>query len=216
MWLYAKSREEDEWTVVIVGPGTIDGWTTGTTDYRYLLIRIDENDIVADYETSGSEEVIGCSQSGVCGLGKVFSCRRWGTCALGIYYAATAAEEQDQAAKQFSAPEKGCVAYLYGQPKTMTHIVLDGALVGGLLGDRGFFVEKLDKGARKLKASGPEVRADKKVEFTCRSGSLVFLEIQTTRPGIFFGKFAIVVSQRDTSVGRQAINERELMLLFVS
>jgi len=209
MWLYAKSRREDESYIGFGGGGR----RIGTIDYRYLLVRFDENGVVAALETSGSEEFIGCSTLDVCGLGSVLACHPTGACASGVYYTATASEELDRAVRQFDIPEEGCVAYVYGETGTMTHLALDGLVVGGLLGDQGFFTKKLDKGVRQLAVSGPEVRADKIVEFTCRSRGLVFLEIQTTRPGLFVGHFWVEVSQRDASEGRQAIDERELMLL---
>jgi len=58
-WLYAQAREEFKWTI----DGPDEDLTFGDVDYRFLLIKFDNNGVVADYELSTSEGR-GCNRYG--------------------------------------------------------------------------------------------------------------------------------------------------------
>jgi len=199
LWLYVKTRREAEWFLIVFSPsGGGTGELGGGTDYRYLVIRFDENGVVADYETSQSEKPEGCNRSGVCVSGST--------------YMLVAPEEQDRVANQFGNPADRCGVYVYGESRTAIHIKLDGHQVGALFGEQGFIVEQPYRGAHELIVSGPNVKGYTPIEFSCKAGSLVFFQITAERPGFFVGHFKIEVTQRDLEKGRQAINKRDLML----
>lgn len=198
-WLYAKSREELGWDVVVFTPSTgPEVGQMGTTDYRYLRIRFDEHDVVAAVEASRSEEPTGCNRSAVCVL-------------EGTYMIA-APEEQNRTAKHFNVSRSRCAVYVYGNPKTPIHISFDGARVGALFGEQGFILQQLDPGVRKLEAIGPKTSNYKHKEFSCYYGGLVFFQITTMRHGVLFGQIKVEVTQLETPEGRQAVDERGLTL----
>lgn len=214
-WLYAVSREEDNWVVgVIAVDGTGGSHKTGAFDYRYLLVRFDENDVITGYETSRSEGEPGCNRPGICALGPVYACHGRGTCVTREYYTVFASETEDRAAKRFEAPATGCAAYVYGEPGALTYIRLDKQLSGALLGGEGFMRERLAAGVHELEFSASESLADRSVEFRCSTGELLFFEVRTTRPGVLVGKYVIEVSKRDASVAHEAIADRRLSLLL--
>jgi len=196
LWLYSQSRREGKW-FILVFLGT-DGIMeeTGEIDYRFLLIRFDENGVVAALETSRSERRIGCNRSGVCRIGTT--------------YMLIAPEEQDGAVKNVIVPENRCAVYVYGESRAMFHFWLDGQNVGGLPGKKGFIFEQLDQGTRQLRVAGENNGHDRLVNFNCKSGRSVFFRVQTTRSRVYSKRLAVV--QRDVYEGRQAIEKRKLML----
>jgi hypothetical protein len=185
--------------LILISPSAVDGAEGGGgLDYRHLLISFDDNGVVSDLETSKSEKTVGCNRAGVCGIGNT--------------YMLIAPEKKEQAVKHFDVPEGRCAVYVYGKPGTPIRISLDGKAIGGLLGKQEFIFEQLDQGDRSLGATGPNTRRYRNIEFSCDSGGMVFIQVRTTRPGVFFGRFDVEVPRRETTEGRLAIEDRKLLL----
>lgn len=192
-WLYMETRFEGEW---FVGIGN-DGKGFSSYDYRYLLISFDENGVVTDFDTSQSEKLVGCNQSGVCGLHHT--------------QMLLASTEQDRAVKLLDIPKNRCGIFIYGRPSAVIYLHLDGHQIGGLLDKKHFVFEESYQGAHKLAVTGP-IFDQPPVDFTCRSGSSVYLQISMERPGVLVGLYKIEVTVTDALQGRRAIDQRHLML----
>ncbi len=207
LWLYRAARKEANWSafVVLVSPSDIDGGLvpaeTGEIDYRFLVIRFDENGVAAALETSRSEKRLGCNRSGVCGTGST--------------YALVAPKDRDRAIKNLKVPENRCAVHVYGEPKTTIRISLDGEYVGELLGKQGFIFEQVDRGTRQLSIAGKyqgHGNLFRHVDFSCESGDPVFFHIKTENRRGFSRVLGIDIMEHDAVEGRLAIDRRKLML----
>jgi len=191
-WLYARTREERKWLV----SGGMDGEIIGDVDYRFLLIKFDNNGIVAGYELSSSE-----------GSG----CNRYGVCVLGSRHTLLAPEDEDRVVKQFDIPADRCGVYVYGSGP----IWLDGHRVGWLLDKKQFFVWQLHQGVYQLASSfSPGFADQRRIEFSCAAGDLYFFELKTKSSGFFTKRYRvwIEIEQPDAVTGRKAIAKRQLTL----
>ncbi len=190
-WLYARTREELQWVVLA---GT-DAEEIGDVDYRFLLIKFDNNGIVAGYELSSSE-----------GSG----CNRYGVCVLGSRHTLLAPEDEDRVVKQFDIPADRCGVYVYGDGP----IWLDGYRVRWLLHKKQFFFWQLDQGVHQLDPSGPDDGNQGSIEFSCAAGDLYFFELKTKSSGLFTKRYRVwkEIEQPDAVTGRKAIAKRRLTL----
>ncbi len=190
-WLYARTREELQWTV----SGGMDGEIIGDVDYRFLLIKFDNNGIVAGYELSSSE-----------GSG----CNRYGVCVLRSRHTLLAPEDEDRVVKQFDIPADRCGVYVYGDGP----IWLDGYRVRWLLHKKQFFFWQLDQGVHQLDPSGPDDGNQGSIEFSCAAGDLYFFELKTKSSGLFTKRYRVwkEIEQPDAVTGRKAIGKRKLTL----
>lgn len=195
LWLYARTRREANWEVISLIPGFEGEGTTGNFDYRFLVIRFDDSNVVAGYETSSSNDGKGCNRSGVC--------------RVNYTYMLDAPEEESRAIKQFESPANHCGAYVYGMRSSVVPITLDNRQIGTVFDSRRFIFEQLDPGVHQLKAA---YVADGPTEFTCAPGSNVFFEIDTRRRGFLGKRFETEVTQKSSSEGRQAIAKRDWIL----
>ena len=207
LWLYRAARKEANWSafVALVSPSDIGGGLvpaeTGEIDYRFLVIRFDENGVAAALETSRSEKRFGCNRSGVCGTGST--------------YTLVAPKERDRAIKSLKVSEDRCAVYVYGEPKTTIRISLDGEYVGELFGKQGFIFEQVDQGTRQLSIAGKYQgynRLSRHVDFSCISGGSVFFQIETEKRRGFSSVLGIDITEHDAAEGRLAIGKRKLML----
>ncbi len=206
-WLYAQTRKETKWAYAIVaaGPygGGADAGTFGDVDYRFLLIKFDNNGVVAGYELSSSE-----------GSG----CNRYGVCIRWSRYMLLAPEDEDRVVKQFDIPADRCGVYVYGKLKSAppiwsyVPIWLDGHRVGWLLDKKQFLFLQLDQGTHQLAPRSPDVADQRPIEFSCAAGRLYFFELKPKRSGVFRPRFWIEIEQRDAVKGRNAIGKRQLSL----
>ena len=191
-WLYAQTREELKW--LMIGPQDVG--TIGDVDYRFLLIKFDNNGVVAEYELSSSE-----------GDG----CDRYGICVRESHYMLLASEDEDRVVKQFDFPADRCGVYVYGKRWIAVPIWLDGHRVGWHLGKKQFFFWQLDPGVHQLASRSPDVSDQKPIEFSCAAGGLYFFELKRKRsccPMSFWAE----IEQRDAVKGREAIGTRHLTL----
>lgn len=213
LWLYPRQRRESRWTTVTF-IGVPDSWlpnqknkrdkvfgpsepsTSGNVDYRYLVIRFDDNDVVAGYITSSMESPVGCSQSGVC--------RLEGT------YMLAAPQDENRAVKSFDTPADRCGVYVYGMQSRIVPFTLDNRRIGKTYDDKRFLFEQVEPGTHELKAAytshGP-------IKFDCAAGDAVFFEVNTRRLGFFGDEFEAEVTQRSAAEGQQAVATRDWMLL---
>ena len=190
-WLYAQTRKELKWVLIL---GLEAGEFGGNVDYRFLLIKFDNNGIVAGYEKSSSE-----------GSG----CNRRGVCALESLYTLLASEDEDRIVKQFDIPADRCGVYVYGTGS----IWLDGQRVGSLLSTKQFFFRQLDQGVHQLAFRSPD--ADQRpIEISCAAGDLYFFALKGKSSGSFASSFHswIEIEQPDAVTGRKAIGKRQLTL----
>ncbi len=195
-WLYAQTREELKW--LMIGPQDVG--TIGDVDYRFLLIKFDNNGVVAEYELSSSE-----------GDG----CDRYGICVRESHYMLLASEDEDRVVKQFDIPADRCGIYVYGKPKSAFPIYLDGHRVGWHLDKKQFFFWQLDPGVHQLASRSPDVSDQKPIEFSCAAGGLYFFELERKRSSFWqVGpmSFWAEIEQRDAVKGREAIGTRHLTL----
>ncbi len=185
-WLYARTRQERKWAVI----GAIDGEEFGDVDYRFLLIKFDNNGIVTGYELSSSE-----------GPG----CNRYGVCVRWPRYRLLAPEDEDRVVKQFDIPADRCGIYVYGKPKSVFPIYLDSHRVGWLLNKKHFLFWQLDQGVHQLANN----------KFSCAGGDLYFFEVNRKSSGFFTTRYRtwIEIEQPDAVTGRKAIGKRKLTLL---
>ncbi len=189
-WLYARAREELQWTVLA---GT-DAEEIGDVDYRFLLIKFDNNGIVAGYELSSSDG---------------YGCNRYGVCVRWPDYTLLAPEDEDRVVKQFDIPADRCGVYVYGRGP----IWLDGHRVGWLLDKKQFFFWQLDPGVHQLASRSPDVSDQKPIEFSCAAGGLYFFEVRRKTRGFPFRMhLALEIEQPDAVKGREAISKRQLTL----
>ena len=191
-WLYAQTREELKW--LMIGPQDVG--TIGDVDYRFLLIKFDNNGVVAEYELSSSE-----------GDG----CDRYGICVRESHYMLLASEDEDRVVKQFDIPADRCGIYVYGKRWVAVPIWLDGHRVGWHLDKKQFFFWQLDPGVHQLASRSPDVLDQKPIEFSCAAGGLYFFELKRKRsccPMSFWAE----IEQRDAVKRRQAIGKRQLTL----
>jgi len=196
-WLYAKSRGELHWEMILVAPDTgAETVRYGTTDYRYLLVRFDENDVVTELVSSRSENPSGCNRAGVCVTQHI--------------YMFPASEEQDRAAKLFDVPRNRCGVFVLGNPKTPIYIRLDGTSVGALFGNRWYILRQLIPGERLLDAFIPGTGNYERVDFSCSPGSLVFFQITTKRHGVLWGQIKVEVAKLGETDGYEAVTGRAL------
>jgi hypothetical protein len=203
-WLYTQSRKEAKWFFAAAAYGRADyGTIGGDVDYRFLLIKFDNNGVVAGYELSSSE-----------GTG----CNRYGVCVRWSRYMLLAPEDEDRVVKQFDIPADRCGVYVYGKPKSAVPvwsyvpIWLDGDRVGWLLDKKQFLFLQLDQGAHQLAPRSPDVADQRPIEFSCAAGRLYFFELKPKRSGFFRPRFWIEIEQRDAVKGRKAIGKRQLSL----
>ncbi len=184
-WLYEQTREELAWFVL----AGMDAEEIGDVDYRFLLIKFDNNGIVAGYELSSSEGY-GCNRSGVC--------VRWPR------YTLLAPEDEDRVVKQFDIPADRCGIYVYGKPWSAVPIWLDGHEVGRLLNKKHFLFWQLDQGVHQLANN----------KFSCAGGDLYFFEVNRKSSGLFTKRYRtwIEIEQPDAVTGRKAIGKRRLTL----
>jgi hypothetical protein len=104
-WLYVQSRGEFQWVLWLEG-GTS---SFGNRDYRFLLIKFDERDVIAGFETSSLE-----------GNG----CNREGVCKLGTSYILLAPDDEDQAAKALPPAANQCLVYLYPRKRSVAGLIV--------------------------------------------------------------------------------------------
>ncbi len=196
-WLYAQTREELKWVMV----GMNDAEEMGGVDYRFLLIKFDNNGIVAGYELSSSEG---------------FGCNRYGVCAGGPFHTLLASKDEDRVVKQFDIPADRCGIYVYGKPKYTVPVTiwLDGHRVGLLLDKKQFFFWQLDQGVHQLapRPDSPHVADYTSIKFICAAGDLYFFELKGKSSGFFSIPFWIEIGQPDVVTGRKAIGKRRLTL----
>ncbi len=200
-WLYAKTREELQWQWIVFHEDVDEG-TIGDVDYRFLLIKFDNNGIVAGYELSSSE-----------GSG----CNRHGVCALGSLHTLLAPEDEDRVIKQFDIPADRCGIYVYGKPQYAVSVAiwLDGHQVGWLLNKQHFFFWQLDQGIHQLAPHRPSFPDQtSSIEFSCAAGDLYFFEFKG-KSSFFIGRFRMEIEQPDAVTGRKAITKRRLTLNII-
>ncbi len=195
-WLYAQKRQEFGWAGLVIGfsleGGSFADYAEfGDVDYRFLLIKFDNNGIVAGYELSSSEGS-GCNRYGVCVRGYMHT----------YSYTLLASEDEDRVVKQFDIPADRCGVYVYGKPKSAVSIWLDGHPVGRLLNKKHFLFWQLDQGVHQLTHN----------KFSCAGGDLYFFEAKRKSDGFFSTTFWIEIEQRDAVTGRKAIAKRQLTL----
>ena len=197
-WLYAQTREELKW-VMFVAPGEEFGYV----DYRFLLIKFDNNGIVAGYELSSSEGY-GCNRSGVC----VLMCYLNDACPQGPVYTLLAPEDEDRVVKQFDIPADRCGIYVYSKKFFISEfpIWLDGYRVGWIFDKKQFYFWQLDQGVHRLGPYSPGVA------FNCAAGDLYFFELKQKSGGFFSLDVWMVIEQPDAVTGRKAIAKRRLTL----
>jgi hypothetical protein len=204
LWLYMQTRSEAKWLVVLLaaGDGHID--VTGDFDYRFLLVKFDENGVVAEYDLLSSE-----------GDG----CNRQGVCVRDSHYALLATDDEDQTVKQFSVPADLCGVYVYGKPTTSIPIWLDDHRLGWLLDNKQFFFSLIDPGRHELSTSGTdwhpiggEVIEMAPNAFNCSAGDLYFFDIRVKHKGFIRPSRWIDIEPRDAVRGRKAISRRRLTL----
>jgi len=200
-WLYAQTRKETKWFFIYMIPyGGGDAGTVGDVDYRLLLIKFDNNGIVAEYALSSSE-----------GNG----CDRYGICVRESHYTLLASEDEDRVVKQFDIPADRCGVYVYGKRGVAVPIWLDGHRVGWHLDKKQFFFWQLDPGVHQLASRSPDVSEQKPIEFSCAAGGLYFFELERKRSSFWqVGpmSFWAEIEQRDAVKGRKAIGKRQLTL----
>jgi len=202
-WLYARARKETEWFWMWVWPapggGTGDVGTIISRDYHFLLIKFDDNDVVAGYELSSLEND-GCNQNGIC--------------KRGFYYMLLASPDEELAVKRFDTLANRCSVYLYGKPKFEVSVWLDGQQAGWLLDKKGFFFWPLDQGVHQLSTLGPHVSDQSPIQFDCVAGSSYFFEtaLKKKRSGFFGSSSWTEIEGRDEANGRRAIGKRRLLL----
>ena len=202
-WLYTQTRKETKWLIAAISPGGAAADTFGDADYRFLLIKFDNNGVVAGYELSSSE-----------GSG----CNRYGVCVRWARFMLLAPEDEDRVVKQFDISADRCGIYVYGKPKSAppiwsyVPIWLDGHRVGWLLDKKQFFFWQLDQGVHQLAPRNPHVSDQPPIEFSCAAGGLYFFELKPKRSGVFRPRFWIEIEQRDEVKGRKAIGKRQLSL----
>ena len=193
-WLYARTRQERKW--IMIGVGEAEEF--GDVDYRFLLIKFDNNGIVAGYELLSSEG---------------YGCKRYGVCVYGSLYTLLASKDEDRVVKQFDIPADRCGIYVYGKPRYLHPVVpiwLDGHRVGRLLNKKQFFFWQLDQGVHQLAPHSPGYSDQRSIEFSCAAGDLYFFELTPKSSG--FLRFRIKIEQRDAVKGRKAIAKRQLTL----
>ncbi len=207
-WLYTQSRKEAKWFFAAAAYGRADyGTIGGDVDYRFLLIKFDNNGVVAGYELSSSE-----------GSG----CNRHGVCVRESFYMLLASEDEDRVVKQFDIPADRCGIYVYSKPKyyiAVFPIWLDGHEVGRLLNKKHFFFWQLDQGVHQLAfhspedTDTPEDTDQRPIEFSCAAGGLYFFEVRRKTRGFPFRMhLALEIEQPDAVKGREAISKRQLTL----
>jgi len=203
-WVYAQTRKRAEGWTFIFSPVGMDYSEYGGFDKRYLLIKFDNDGVVAEYELLSSPTDFGCNRAGIC--------------AYGPYLSFKAPQEDDRLAKQFKIPADRCSVYVYGnKTRAILGILLDGYRIGGL-GTSYFYFKQLEPGHHQLGASGPNEMEPIPFDFTCIAGSLVFIELKTEGLSLFEVAYAsdlsydIEIARRDAAEGRRAIDERKLIL----
>ncbi len=185
-WLYAQTRKEAKWLVVIVGASGPGGGTVGDVDHRLLLIKFDNNGAVSGYEQLWSEGD-GCDHHGVC--------------VRESHHMLLAPEDEDRVAKQFDIPANRCGVYLYSKKISEAYfpseglVLLDGHQAGWFLDKKQFFSWQLAQGVHGLYISD-----HRPIEFDCIGGDLYFFEVRRE------------IRPRDPSTGRKAIAQRQLTL----
>lgn len=198
LWLYARTRQEAKWWLVVISPSGVGEATTGGVDYRFLVVNFNDIGVVSAYETSSSNDSVGCNRAGVCKLGSE--------------YMMIAPEETDRAVKQFDNSSGYCGVYVYGKRADPVQVSLDDQQVGWLIDNDGFVFKQLDHGQHQLNVANRSYVGHTPIELTCVAGRSIFFEIKTKSPGLFGGHFEVEVTQRDASEGRRAVDKRKLML----
>jgi hypothetical protein len=185
-WLYAQTRRETTWVALTLDGAVFPGETIEGKDYRFLLIKFDENGVVDSFEISKSE-----------GSG----CNRQGICAQGPTFMLLAPEVEDKAAKRFDVATNSCNVYLYGKSRATVSIWIDGHWVGWHLNKNQYFFWQLDQGTHQLASH----TRDRMIEFKCIGGDLGFFELK------WQGYWADI-EHRDAAKGRRAIAKGRLTL----
>jgi len=198
-WLYAQTRKETKWFVIYGLPcgGCADAGTVGDVDYRLLLIKFDNNGIVAEYALSSSE-----------GNG----CDRYGICVRESHYMLLASDDEDRVVKQFDIPADGCGVYVYGKKRVVAPIWLDNHRVGWHLDKKQFFFWQLDPGIHQLGSRNLDVADQSPIEFNCAAGGLYFFELKKKIISWAPLSVRVEIEQRDAVKGRKAIGKRQLTL----
>lgn len=208
-WLFARTRKEAQSSYVSTYQDTKSGQKVeiaiGDVDFRYLVIRFDDNGVVSGYEASKSEYMTGCNRSGVCNL-------------AGSTYMLLAPETEDLAAKQLDQPANSCGVYMYGNPSDAVEAMLDRRPIGGIFDKNYYIFQQTRPGQRQLIVSllheGP-ADLNASIDFNCDAGSSVFIEVKMRSCKLLehCGRFTTVaVSEKEASDGRQAIADRDLIL----
>ena len=204
-WLYGQVRKEAKWAYLMLVPyGGGDAGTIGDIDYRFLLIKFNNKDVVADYELSSSEG-LGCNRQGVC-------------VAKGSYTLNATVEDNDRA-KQFTSNGDRCSLYLYGDQKNGERVWLDNEVKGSLLKKKDyFFLWQVEQGNHTLEVEGASMTGlnerygGKSIEFQCAAGELYFVNVDRKRRGFSISTTEFGITMVDDAIGREEIGKRELLL----
>jgi len=197
-WLYTQHWNSEQWMFVF--PLLTAPYVSGETEYRFLLINFDDNDVVTHYETSTLQRD-GCNRSGICKSGSDFIL-------LGR-------SEDVRIAKLFESPVGKCGVYLYSKTNFAIPIERDGSRVGRLVDDDHFLYWQLDPGSYDLKPISLDDFGRGPIEFDCATGELYFLEFRRRTKRAFRRQVWIEINKRDPAEGRKAIDSRQLTLSIV-
>jgi hypothetical protein len=198
-WLYTQKWSSDRWMFLPLYPDL--PYVTGETEYRFLLINFDDNNIVAHYELSTLRRD-GCNRSGICKIGSNFML--------------LARPDDVRIAKQFESPVERCGVYLYKKASLAIPIERDGNRVGKLVDDDHFLYWQLDPGTHRLKSLSLDDSNHGPIEFGCAAGELYFFELKPRKKGAVRSKIWVEILERDPVEGRQAIDNRQLILSMES
>lgn len=170
-WLYAAERSEAKW--LWIDPWLGVPWTgpvvSGSQDYRYLLVRFDEQGIVSDYQLSRSEGGR-CNESGVC--------------ASGIAYGVLDPEGAEPFEPIAPAPER-CRIYLYGYMFGGLPVTLDGEAQGWLLGSRTYMSWEIDAGSHQIQSQTLHESEPVPWDFECQPGETLYIHLEPKTPNIW-------------------------------
>jgi hypothetical protein len=202
LWLYAMPRGEVSLLLaeppnpmLLSGGGVAE---TGHADYRYLLIRFDETNVLAGYERSESE-------------GK--GCNAQGVCANGPAYMLLASRKEDLEARQFRPPPGQCGIYFYAtKVREGAPVWLNQERAGWLVNSNTFVYWAVDPGAYRVSSQSTDGRLKPAVELDCKAGGLHFIELR--QKGILRANpVRTEVSKSDEKAGMSAIKSRKRLLV---
>jgi len=200
-WLYSQTRDEAKWLIIAQNPDSFGG-----VDYRYLLIKFDDDGLVAGYELSSSETL---------------RCNRYGVCRGQAGINLLASEDEDQAIKQIDIAADRCGVHVYGRLSYLYHpwsefsVLIDGQPVGWFVGKKQFLFWQIDPGFHQLVAQsvkhGIKKPIEKQMRFYCGGGGLYFIEVVPRVKGLSTDWW-IELEQHDSTKGREDISKRRLLL----